>query len=40
MAKLKKKTQYTSAPLEAGNSKSDVKIEEIELTKECIDKEP
>jgi hypothetical protein len=40
MTQLKKKPQYTSAPLEAGNSKNDVKIEKITLTKEGIDKEP
>jgi hypothetical protein len=40
MTKLEKKQKYTSAPIEAGNSKNDVKIEKITLTKERIDKEP
>jgi hypothetical protein len=40
MTNLKKKKKYTSAPLEAGNSKNDVKIEKINLTKEPIDKDP
>jgi hypothetical protein len=40
MTNLKKKPQYTSTPLEAGNSKNDVTIEKIVLTKERIDKEP
>jgi hypothetical protein len=40
MTELKKKPKYKSALLEAGNSKNDVKIEKIELSKERIDKEP
>ena len=38
MTKLLKKSQYTSASLEAGNSKNDLKIEKITLTKEVIAK--
>jgi hypothetical protein len=40
MTELKKKQKYVSAPLEAGNSKDDVKIEKIKLSKERIDKDP
>jgi hypothetical protein len=40
MTDLKKKQKYTSAPLEAGNSKNDVKIEKIALSKERVDKDP
>jgi hypothetical protein len=40
MTEVKKKSQYTPAPLNAGNSKNDVKIEKITLSKERIEKEP
>ena len=39
MTELKKKQKYTSAPLEAGNSKNDVKMEKIKLSKESIDRD-
>jgi len=40
MTDLKKKQKYTSAPLEAGNSKNDVKMDKIKLSKERIDEDP
>ena len=40
MTEMKKKPKYMSAPLEAGTSKNDVKIEKITLTKERLDKDP
>jgi hypothetical protein len=40
MTEQKKKPKYTSAPLDAGNSKNDVKIDKIKLSKERIDKVP
>jgi hypothetical protein len=40
MTVQKKKPKYTSTPLIAGNSKNDVKIEKILLSKERIDKNP
>jgi hypothetical protein len=40
MMEQKKKSRYTSASLEAGNSKTDVKIEKIQLSKERVDKDP
>ena len=38
--RLKKASKYTSGPLEAGSSEDDVKIENLELTKEGLEKEP
>jgi hypothetical protein len=40
MTEKKKNPKYTSASLDAGNSKNDVKIEKIKLSKERIDKDP
>jgi hypothetical protein len=40
MTELKKKSKYTSAPFEVGNSKNDVKMEKITISRERIDKDP
>jgi hypothetical protein len=37
---VKNSSDYSSDPLEAGNSGNDVKMENIDLSKEPIDKEP
>ena len=36
----KNNSDYSSKPLEAGNSENDVKMENIDLSQERIDKEP
>jgi hypothetical protein len=37
---VKNSSDYSSEPLEAGNSKNDAKMENIDLSEERIDKEP
>jgi hypothetical protein len=36
---IKNSSDYSSEPLEAGNSENDVKMEDIDLSEERIDKE-